>query len=196
MDRALLRGFLRPMHRSDLAASAAAAEEALAAVGFEARRCRYPAGISSCSSTSPVCGLIRLSSLSSPSQVACHSSPSTQVTPVTKRLDSMVRRIAPVLRIDLVDLAVPVLPDPERAFRPGESRVAAAAGGRDRVQHAAGLRIDLLDAVLGDLEQVLAVEGRAGMRGHVERAHGDAAVGIDARSACRRRRPRCSGRQR
>jgi putative ATP-dependent endonuclease of OLD family len=26
----------------------------------------------------------------------CHSSPSTQVTPVTKRLDSMVRRIAPV----------------------------------------------------------------------------------------------------
>ena len=35
-------------------------------------------------------------SLSSPSQVPCHSSPSTQVTPVTKRLDSIVRRIAPV----------------------------------------------------------------------------------------------------
>ena len=29
-------------------------------------------------------------------QVACQSSPSTQVTPVTKRLDSMVRRTAPV----------------------------------------------------------------------------------------------------
>ena len=28
--------------------------------------------------------------------VPCQSSPSTQVTPVTKRLDSMVRRIAPV----------------------------------------------------------------------------------------------------
>src|SRR5260370_466678 len=41
-------------------------------------------------------GSTRLKSLSSPSQVACQSSPSTQVTPVTKRLDSMVRRIAPV----------------------------------------------------------------------------------------------------
>ena len=39
---------------------------------------------------------MRRSSLSSPSQVPCHSSPSTQVTPVTKRLDSMVRRILPV----------------------------------------------------------------------------------------------------
>ena len=38
----------------------------------------------------------RRRSLSSPSQVPCQSSPSTQVTPVTKRLDSMVRRIAPV----------------------------------------------------------------------------------------------------
>jgi hypothetical protein len=53
-------------------------------------------GISSLSRTSPVRGSICLSSLSSPSQVACQSSPSTQVTPVTKRLDSMVRRTAPV----------------------------------------------------------------------------------------------------
>jgi hypothetical protein len=37
----------------------------------------------------------RLTSLSSPSQVPCQSSPSTQVTPVTKRLDSIVGRIAP-----------------------------------------------------------------------------------------------------
>ncbi len=36
------------------------------------------------------------SSLSSPSQVPCHSSPSTQVTPVTKRSDSIVRRMAPL----------------------------------------------------------------------------------------------------
>src|SRR5918992_3991248 len=55
-----------------------------------------PGGISSFSSTSPVRGSTRLNSLSSPSQVACQSSPSTHVTPVTKRLDSMVRRIAPV----------------------------------------------------------------------------------------------------
>jgi predicted dithiol-disulfide oxidoreductase (DUF899 family) len=39
-----------------------------------------------------VCGSTRRKSLSSPSEVACQSSPSIQVTPVTKRLDSMVRR--------------------------------------------------------------------------------------------------------
>src|SRR6185295_10227767 len=55
-----------------------------------------PGGISSLSRTSPVCGSIRLSSLSLFSQVPCQSSPSIQVTPVTKRLDSIVRRIAPV----------------------------------------------------------------------------------------------------
>src|SRR5438874_8215991 len=55
-----------------------------------------PGGISSLSRTSPVRESTRLNSLSSPSQVPCHSSPSIQVTPVTKRLDSMVRRSAPV----------------------------------------------------------------------------------------------------
>src|SRR5213596_1252294 len=55
-----------------------------------------PGGISSVSRICPVRGSTRLKSLLSPSQVACQSSPSTQVTPVTKRLDSMVRRIAPV----------------------------------------------------------------------------------------------------
>jgi hypothetical protein len=53
-----------------------------------------PAGISSCSRTSPLFGPIRRSSLFSASQVPCQSSPSTQVMPVTKRFDSMVRRIA------------------------------------------------------------------------------------------------------
>ncbi len=55
-----------------------------------------PGGISSLSKTFPVWGSTRLISLSSPSQVPCHMSPSTQVTPVTNLLDSMVRRIEPV----------------------------------------------------------------------------------------------------
>jgi hypothetical protein len=38
-----------------------------------------PGGISSLARTSPVRGSIRLTSLSSPSQVTCQSSPSTQV---------------------------------------------------------------------------------------------------------------------
>src|SRR5579863_427907 len=55
-----------------------------------------PDGISTLSSTVPDRGSMRRSSLSSPSQVPCQSSPFTQVTPVTKRFDSRVRRIAPV----------------------------------------------------------------------------------------------------
>jgi hypothetical protein len=59
-------------------------------------------------------------------------------------LDSIVRRIAP-----------------QRPFGPREPRVTAAAGRRDRGEHSAGLRVDLLDAILGELKQVLAVEGRS-----------------------------------
>src|SRR5262245_58128952 len=44
-----------------------------------------PGGISSFSSTCPVRGSTRLTSLSSPSQVPCQSSPSIQVTPDRKR---------------------------------------------------------------------------------------------------------------
>ena len=148
-----------------------------------------PGGISSLSRTSPVRGSTRLKSLSSPSQVACQSSPSTQVTPVTKRLDSIVRRIAPVSRIDLMDLPAPILPHPERPFGPREPRVTAAAGRRDRGEHAAGLRIDLLDAILGDLKQVLAVEGRPGMRGDIDRAQRLPARGIEGIQLVSGRKP-------
>jgi hypothetical protein len=54
----------------------------------------------------------------------------------------------PCLWIDLMDLLVPIPPHPERPFRPREPRVTAAAGRRDRGEHTAGLRIDLLDAIL------------------------------------------------
>src|SRR5262245_35021569 len=58
------------------------------------------------------------------------------------------------LGIDLMDLSFPILPDPERPFGPRQPRVAAAAGRRDRGEHAARRRIDLVDAILGDLIQV------------------------------------------
>src|SRR5881409_3983861 len=76
----------------------------------------------------------------------------------------------PCLGIDLMDLPVPILPHPERPFGPREPRVTAAAGRRDRGEHTAGLRIDLLDAILGELPQVLAVEGRSCMCGDIDRA--------------------------
>jgi hypothetical protein len=78
-----------------------------------------------------------------------------------------------------MDLPVPILPHPERPFGPREPRVTAAAGRGDRGEHTAGLRIDLLDAILGELKQVLAVEGRSGMRGDLDRAQRLPARGIE-----------------
>src|SRR5262249_3472259 len=55
-------------------------------------------------------------------------------------------------------------------FGPREPRVTAAAGRRDRGKHLAGLRVDLLDATRGELEQMPAVEGRSCIRGDLDRA--------------------------
>ena len=74
----------------------------------------------------------------------------------------------PCLGIDLMNLTVAILANPERPFGPRESRM-TAAGRRDGGEHTAGLRIDLLDPVLRDLKQVLAVKGRSCMRGDINR---------------------------
>src|SRR5262245_54529891 len=58
----------------------------------------------------------------------------------------------PGLGIDLIDLPVPVLPDPERPLGPREPRVTAAARRRHRGEHAASLRVDLLDAIRAELK--------------------------------------------
>src|SRR5262249_53956754 len=81
--------------------------------------------------------------------------------------------------IDLVDLAVAILSHPQGSLGPGEAGVAAAAGRGDGGEHTAAVRIDLVDLVLGDLKQVLAVEGRSRMRGHFDAAQGLAALGIE-----------------
>src|SRR3954447_8086131 len=83
------------------------------------------------------------------------------------------------LRIDLVDLAAAMLPYPKRAFSPGQTGVAPVAGRGNRRKHAAGGRIDFLDAILGDLKQVPAVEGRSCMRGDIDRPHRLSTLGIE-----------------
>jgi hypothetical protein len=77
-----------------------------------------------------------------------------------------------------MDPPVPILPDPQRSFSPRESRIATATGRRDGGDHAAGLRIDLLNPILGNLKQIATVEGRPGMRGHIDRAQRLSARGI------------------
>jgi len=71
--------------------------------------------------------------------------------------------------VDLIDLPITVLPYPERPFGPREPR-ATAVGRRDCGEHSAGLRVDLLDAIPGELVEVPAVERRSCIRGDVDRA--------------------------
>ena len=85
------RASLRSSDSSHLPALLASAEKPIPAIGLEARNKQ------SWRHFEPLENLSRSRidsprSLSSPSEVACQSSPSTQVTPVTKRLDSMVQR--------------------------------------------------------------------------------------------------------
>src|SRR6266567_8351537 len=75
------------------------------------------------------------------------------------------------LGIDLVDFAGPVMPNPERSFGPGETRVTAGSRRWDRGEHLACLWIDLVNATLNDLKEVLAVEGRSCVRSHIDHPH-------------------------
>src|SRR5204863_3098483 len=72
--------------------------------------------------------------------------------------------------VDAVDLAIAVLADPEAPLGPGEAGVAAAAGRGNRGDDVAAGRIDLVDARLDDLPEVLAVERGAGVAGARQRA--------------------------
>ena len=66
--------------------------------------------------------------------------------------------------INLMDLSTPILPDPERPFSPCQPRVTTVAGRGDGAKHSTAFRIDLLDAIFGNLKQVLAVECGSCMR--------------------------------
>jgi hypothetical protein len=78
------------------------------------------------------------------------------------------------------------LPHPERPFSPGKPRVTAAARCRDRGEHTAGPRIDLLDAILGNLKQVLAVEAATSIERAVFPLAGSKAFSLspDANQMC------------
>ena len=73
----------------------------------------------------------------------------------------------PGVGIDLMDLPIPVLPDPQTAFSPRQTGVTSAAGCRNRTEHLTASGIDLLDALLCDLKKVLAIECCSCMRGDI-----------------------------
>src|SRR5262249_21921471 len=88
-----------------------------------------------------------------------------------------------------MDFPLPILPDPERSLGPCEPRVAPASRRRDRGKDLPGRRIDLLDAVLGDLKEMLTIEGRPGMRGDLDRSQCLAARRIEGPEGLARGEP-------
>src|SRR5438874_9384296 len=162
-------GSLGPADGPHLPARSSSAEELIAAIGLEPRHAhsgRHVEPLQDLSGSridSPQIALVTFPG-AVPELAVDPGDPGDEAV----GLDGAKNR--PCLGIDLMDLAAPILPHPERAFGPREPRVTAAAGRRDRGEHTAGLRIDLLDAVLGELKQVLAVEGRSCMRGDIDRA--------------------------
>ena len=106
-----------------------------------------PGGMSILSSTSPVSRIDppHITLIAFPGAV-----PEVAVDPgdpgdKAVRLDGAKNR--PRFRIDLMDFPVAILPHPERPFSPREPRVTAATRCRDRGEHTAGVRIDLLDVI-------------------------------------------------
>src|SRR5262249_104206 len=71
-------------------------------------------------------------------------------------------------RVDLMDLPFPILSYPKRPFSPREAGVTAARC-RDRGEHVARLRIDLLDAISGNLKKVSSVESGSCIRDDIDR---------------------------
>src|SRR6516225_5622876 len=142
---------------SHLPAPSSAAEEVIAAIGLEPRHVHSgrhvePLQDFSCSQIGPP----QIALVTFPGAV-----PELAVDPGNPGdeaggLDGAKNR--PSLGVDLMDLPAPILPHPERPFSPCEPRATAAAGRRDRGEHTAGLRIDLLDAIRRELIEVLAVE--------------------------------------
>src|SRR5262249_27480197 len=159
-----------PADGSHLAAVSASAEEPIAAIGLEPRHGHPRRHLEALHDFSRA----RIDSPQIALVVFPRAVPELSVGPgdpgdEAVGLDGAKNR--PGLGIDLMDLPVSILPHPERPFSPSKPRVTTAAGRRDRGEHTAGLRIDLLDSILGDLKQVLAVESGSCMAGNIDRVH-------------------------
>ena len=93
------------------------------------------------------------------------------------------------MRIDLVNLPLPVPSHPQRPLRPGKAGTACAVRRRYGAQHFAGHGIDFFDAISGDLKQVPAVKRRSGGRFGIEGAHRPATFGVESGQSVQGRKP-------
>ena len=99
-----------------------------------------PSGMVIVSSRAPVSGSMRRRSLSSPSHVPCQSSPSTQVTPVTRRVVSIERNLDEALPVEeLAELSGLSRSHFTRVFTAAEGLPPAEYVLRRRLERAAGL---------------------------------------------------------
>src|SRR5262245_4615216 len=175
-------------HGSHLAAASPAAEELIAAIGLEPRNTysrrhlELLQDLSSARIDSPQIAFVAFPG-AVPELAVDPGDPGDDAV----ALDGSENR--PCLGIDLMDLPASMLAHPERPFRPREPRVTAAAGRRDGREHTAGLQVDLVDAILGDLKQVLPVEGSSCMRRNIDRAQGLPARGIQGVELVSGRKP-------
>src|SRR5215218_1698538 len=168
---------LRSTHGPHRAPAAAAAVEPVAAIGLEPRHedsLRHLQSLEHLSRSSIDASHVAL--LTFPGAVPELSVHPGDAGDEAVRLDGAKDR--PRLRIDLMDLPIAMLPDPERSFRPRQPR-AAAVRRRDRGDHATRRGIDLLNLPFGDLIEVLAVERRTRVCGDVDRAHALPAHRVD-----------------
>jgi len=167
-----------PSHGSDLPAGPAAAEELIAAVGFETRHADTGRHIELIENlTGPGIDAPQIAFVTFQSAV-----PKLPIDPRDSGneavgLDGAKNRAG--LGIDLMNPAVPILADPQRAFGPGKSGVAAAAWRGDGSKYPAGFGIDLADKILCDLKQVAAVESRSSVGGDIDRPECLACGGIE-----------------
>ena len=159
-----------PSKRSDLTGLSSSAEELIPAVGFK------PGNVDSLGHVETLKNLAG-SRIDSP-QIALVAFPGgvpkLSINPGDTRDEAVGfdrAQNGTRLGINLIDLPSPVLSDPERSFGPRKPRVTTRSWSGDRGEHLACFWIDLLNAILSDLKQVLAVEGRSCVRGDIYRLH-------------------------
>src|SRR5580692_1708888 len=135
---------LRSPDSANFAAAAAAAEESIGAVGFEPGYDDTGQHVEAFENAPS----LRVDAAQLGLFVLPGGMPQVTIDPghardETVRVDGAQDR--PCLRIDLVNQLLLVLPDPERSLMPCQSGVAPRAGRRDRREHLAGIRIDLVN---------------------------------------------------